>query len=191
MVTFTPNDQKLKELILYVCFKSEQDEAFGAVKLNKLLFFADFVAYARFGTPITGQEYMALKQGPAPRRLLRLRQELIGDGRLALQKTDYFGLKQDKPVALDAPKLELFTAHEIALVDAVIEGLKGVNATEVSSKSHKLIGWRLAEEGETIPYTVALIGRREAMPKDYALLPKLEEIARRCMKEEREPSAEV
>lgn len=191
MVTFNPNDQKLKELILYVCFKSEHDETFGAVKLNKLLFFADFLAYARFGKPITGQEYQALKQGPAPRRLLPVRQELIKEGRLALQKTDYFGLKQDKPVALDAPNLDLFTASEIALVDAVIQKLEDMNATEVSSMSHEFIGWRLAGEAETIPYTVALLGRREPMPKDFNLLPRLQEIAKRCMKEEREASAEV
>lgn len=191
MVTFKPDDQKLKELILYVCFKSEYDEAFGAVKLNKILFYSDFLAYARFGSPITGQEYQALKQGPAPRRLLPARQELIQEGRLALQKADYFGLKQDKPLALDAPDLNLFTAQQIALVDSVIERLEGMNASDVSSMSHEFVGWRLADEGETIPYTVALLGRREPIPRDYALLPKLEEIARRCMKEETEASAEI
>ena len=30
------------------------DERFGAVKLNKILYFADFEAYRRLGEPITG-----------------------------------------------------------------------------------------------------------------------------------------
>ncbi len=33
-----PNDQKLKELILYKADKSEMDLKFGAIKLNKILF---------------------------------------------------------------------------------------------------------------------------------------------------------
>src|SRR6266487_3415423 len=51
----TRADEKLRELILHICIRSEDDEAFGAVKLNKLLFFSDFHAFLRLGKPITGQ----------------------------------------------------------------------------------------------------------------------------------------
>ena len=67
---FRPDDAKLRELILLISSLSEGDPTFGAVKLNKLLFHCDFSAYLTYGRPITGQEYFALKQGPAPRRLL-------------------------------------------------------------------------------------------------------------------------
>jgi hypothetical protein len=55
---------------LLIATRSEGDEPFGAVKLNKLLFYADFFAYVKFGECITGQEYQKLAQGPAPRRML-------------------------------------------------------------------------------------------------------------------------
>jgi hypothetical protein len=42
-----PDDEKLRELILYVSTLSKDDDNFGATKLNKLLFYADFLAYQR------------------------------------------------------------------------------------------------------------------------------------------------
>ena len=54
------NEQKFKELVIYIAGRCESDPYFGAVKLNKLLFFSDFFAYAKLGNPITGAEYMKL-----------------------------------------------------------------------------------------------------------------------------------
>ena len=44
---------RLLELILYVAEKCQDDPKFGATKLNKILWWADFLAYAQHGTPIT------------------------------------------------------------------------------------------------------------------------------------------
>src|SRR5438445_9957452 len=66
---FRPDDEKLRELILLISEWSQRDPKFGAIKLNKLLFYCDFSAYLTYGTPITRQEYFALEKGPAPRRL--------------------------------------------------------------------------------------------------------------------------
>ena len=63
---YLENMEKLRELILYICRASESDEAFGKVKLNKLLFFSDFSAYVDLGQSITRQDYKKLKQGPVP-----------------------------------------------------------------------------------------------------------------------------
>lgn len=56
-------DAKLRELILYVCKKLEDDPNFDEEKLKAVLFFTDFTAYRRFGKSITGQEY--IKEGEA------------------------------------------------------------------------------------------------------------------------------
>ena len=48
------NIQKFKELVLHISQKCADDPSFGAVKLNKILFFADFASSAHYGTPITG-----------------------------------------------------------------------------------------------------------------------------------------
>ena len=66
----TEDDDRFKELVLYVCEKCVADPRFGATKLNKILYFADFLAYAESGEPITGMEYRENLNGPARRRLL-------------------------------------------------------------------------------------------------------------------------
>src|SRR5437868_742907 len=97
---FKPDDEKLRELILLIASRSEGDPKFGKVKLNKLLFHCDFSAYLTFGQPITGQEYFALKQGPAPRRFLPVTKKMRDKGELAFQCRDNYGRKQEKPIAL-------------------------------------------------------------------------------------------
>src|SRR5687767_11634112 len=109
--------KKLGELILYISKKSELDPNFGAVKLNKILFYSDFIAFGRLGKAITEQDYQRLDQGPAPRRLLPVREDLIDRGYLAIQEVARFGKTQKRTVALRDPDLSIFTAEEIALVD--------------------------------------------------------------------------
>lgn len=51
-------DEKLRNLILYICKLSEDDPSFDMQKLETLLFFCDFTAYRRSGHSITGQTYI-------------------------------------------------------------------------------------------------------------------------------------
>lgn len=152
--------KKFKELILYISWKSETDESFGAIKLNKILFFADFMAYARYGKSISGQEYQKLLHGPAPRRLVPVRRELEESGDLAIRIHNFFGQSQKKTFALRMAELGLFSPDEIALVDEVIEECQKWNGKDVSDVSHNFVGWRVVGKGETIPYKTALIGSR-------------------------------
>src|SRR5271169_3849241 len=97
-----PNDKKLIELILLISEWSQSDPKFGAIKLNKLLFHSDFSAFLTFGKPITGQEYFALPQGPAPRRLKPITEKMKKREELAYQEVRYYGHIQKRPVALRA-----------------------------------------------------------------------------------------
>src|SRR6266480_4421152 len=79
------SEVKYRELVLYICQKCATDKKFGATKLNKILYFADFLAYAELGEPITGFEYQREKNGPVPRRLVPIREQMINARELALQ----------------------------------------------------------------------------------------------------------
>jgi uncharacterized phage-associated protein len=157
---FEPNDAKFKELVIFIASRSENDPRFGAIKLNKLLFYCDFVAYQRLGRPITGQEYFALKQGPAPRYGTRIRQEMEAAREIAIQNRETEAGPQIRTVALRKPNLKNFSSEEIALVTQVLQEYRASSGTDLSEKSHKFAGWSLAKERETIPYTVALVGNR-------------------------------
>ncbi len=147
------DEAKLGELILYVSQKSAMDPKFGSVKLNKILYLSDFLAFGIWGEPITGVPYQHLKKGPAPKRLVPIRDELVSRRDLAIQELPLkSGNLQKHPVNLREPKLDLFSGKEIALVDKVIEALWGLDAEEASEFSHRFVGWKMTKENDPIPY---------------------------------------
>ncbi len=172
--TVNSSEEKLRELVLYICRRSEGDERFGATKLNKLLWLSDFSAYLTFGHPITGQEYQALEQGPAPRRLLPIMERMANEGEIATRPQSYYGFSQKKTFALREPDITKFGPEEIDLVNRLIAEWWGKNAAEISEASHGFVGWQLAEKGETIPYNVALLCRRELTKHEQEIAQTLE-----------------
>lgn len=149
-------ERKLRELVLYISGKCDSDPTFGAVKLNKILVFADFIAYYRFGVPITGVEYMRLPQGPAPRRLLPITKEMESAHELTRRRVQTGKFEQKRIVPLRDPDLSMFRPEEIALVDEVITAFWKKTATAVSEFSHGT-AWKVAEDRGLIPYESVFI----------------------------------
>jgi Protein of unknown function (DUF4065) len=150
-------DARLRELILYISERCFQDHAFGATKLAKILYFSDSRAFARYGSSISGSEYMSLPQGPVPRHLLFVREQLEGERALAIHRAPFHGLEQHKPIPLREANLSLFTANDIALLDTVIAEHWGRTATEMSNLSHDRI-WQIAgTQGRRVPQQAVFI----------------------------------
>lgn len=146
------SEEKLRELILYIACKSVNDPRCGAVKLNKLLYYADFTAYRVLGHSITGAEYQHLKEGPAPRRGLPAQEKLKRDGAIEMvSKPSVVG----DPIRLIVPKrkpYQIFSKEEKTIVNDIIKEFWNLTGTELSDMSHKEFGWRLTKLGETIHY---------------------------------------
>jgi hypothetical protein len=175
------DEEKLGELILYISQKSATDPKFGATKLNKILYLSDFLAFGMWGEPITAVEYQHLPNGPAPRRLLPVRDDLRSRGDLAIQEVILRnGNTQHRTVNLRAPRLEIFTGREISLVDRVIETLEGLDADETSELSHRFVGWKMTKPNAPIPYgsifisdeplSEAEIFRGQELAREFGLL---------------------
>ena len=150
--------KKFRELILYVARETESDPKCGKTKLYKILFYSDFWAFSKLGHSISEEEYHKLKNGPAPRRAYPVLKEMSEAQLCVWAMRDYFGRKQQKLLALREPDLSTFSGEEIAIVQEVIRILRPYDATDVSDLSHRFIGWQLAEEGETIPYSTVALG---------------------------------
>lgn len=146
------NEDRLRELILYVTQKCGSDQRFGATKLNKILFYADFYSYGKFGKAITGVAYQKLKNGPAPKRLVPIRDDMESSGDLQVYERQlFYGKRQTRFVPLRKPDVSRFSGDEIALVDEIIDYLRDKTADVVSEESHG-VPWQLVEIGELIPY---------------------------------------
>ena len=149
--------EKFRELVVYICKKSEDDPTFGAIKLNKVLYYADFAAYRVLGKPITGAQYQKLHEGPAPQELLAARSVLINEGEARIETRPYFTGTQKRLVIEDGrdADLDMFAPAELPIVDEIIAYFHGKTAREVSDISHREPGWALAEDREIIPYETA------------------------------------
>lgn len=143
---------RLKELVLYVSNKSSNDASFGAVKLNKLLFFADFWAFGAFGKPITGATYEKQRWGPVPREVKKAQQDLeAAEDAIVIKRRHFY--PQQKTVARRPADMSRFEAHELELIDEILEVFKDDYAEFISEFSHEIsAGWQLAKMHEEIPY---------------------------------------
>ncbi len=171
------DDPRFKEFALYIREKGTSDPKLGATKLNKTLYFADFLAYAQSGQPITGTEYQELPNGPAPRRMLSIRDEMVNAGDLAIQRVKLIGggRIRERPIDVRSAKSEMFTSVQIALVDSIIEALRDATAEEVSELSHRMVGWKVVDLGETVPYETIFLSDE---PMSEADIQRAQELAR-------------
>lgn len=171
----TNGEERLRELILYISTRCERDHRFGATKLNKILAFADFTAYFRRHVPITGVEYMRLPQGPVPRRLKPIAADMERKNDIKMRTVQDGKFEQKRIVPLRPARLGLFSADDIAIVDEIIQMLWGRTAKAVSEFSHG-IAWRVASDGERIPYEAVFLSDEALTDYDIA---RTHELARR------------
>lgn len=158
-MSHTEADARLKEMVLYISLRSQGDRAFGAVKLNKLLFYSDFIAYLTLGKAITQADYFALAEGPAPRRMIPVRDEMLQGREIVVQQVAIVGnyRPQQRIIAMRKPRLEIFSGPEVAIVEDTIARFKGKSGAELSKLSHQFAGWASAVLKETIPYASAML----------------------------------
>lgn len=164
-MTQQPGDEaKLGELLLYVAKRLEDDPAGGAVKLNKVLYFAEFAHVRAHGRPITGVEYQKLEHGPAPRRLVPVRRLLVERGDAEVVEQTYLGYLQQRLVAKRDAMPGALSDDERVVIDQVLDALRGRSAKDVSELSHDEVGWQMVDVGETIPFEAAYLRRAVLTP---------------------------
>ena len=149
------NEAKFRELILYIAEESRSDPRFGTVKMNKILYYADFEAYRRLGKPITAATYRKLSEGPAAVQMLPQRRILFDSGDVVVERKPYFCGALHRIVAQRPARTELFAMEELEIVDQVIQGMWHMTAREAAEFSHQELGWQVANYGEAIPYPTA------------------------------------
>lgn len=161
-------DEKLGELIIHIAKQCQAHVSFGAVKLNKILFFADRLSYLRRGHTISGADYMREKFGPVPRRMLPVRERLVHEKAISIENSQAGSHKEKRTVPLRAPVLDgLFSAEDIQIVDEVIKKLRHLDARTLSDLSHGN-AWSCYTNGETIPFSAYIVSDRKPSAKDLA-----------------------
>lgn len=159
------NRGKFKELVLYFAMRSAElkDNGIGMVKLNKLLYRADFEAYRTLGHSITGETYERQEFGPVARDLPIVLDELGASGRLRWEHIPAGKHTRNVPRTLDhdeaVPDQSQFSKDEMAVMERALRELATYGGKSVSEWSHEQsAGWNLAgENGNEISYGSAFI----------------------------------
>lgn len=146
------DQEKFKRLVHYVCYKAHDPSILGAVKLNKVLWYSDYIAYFLWAKPITGEVYIKRQHGPVPKHILRALTELIREKSMVEREVEYYGYPKKEYIALTRPDISIFTPDEISLIDEMFDYVcEKHTATSISEETHDDI-WKLAIIGEEIPY---------------------------------------
>lgn len=143
---------RFKAMVLHFC----KSPGVPRTKLNKLLWYADFLAFRQNTTSISGARYAHLPHGPAPDSYDTLFGWLSGpEGALRLEDASIGSLDCEVLIANESPDYGQFSNSELALLAQVAEKFKDAPAREVSDHSHKEPGYEQTRDGEIISYAFA------------------------------------
>ena len=146
---------KFKTLVHHVIHEcASNPDQLGAIRLNKVLWFADVTAYKMEGRSITGEKYVKRQFGPAPSRVLYALEELARDGAILIRDPEVEYAPR-RFYALTAPPAGRLSNREKLITSAVLDDVLGRTASEISELSHDDV-WHAAEIGEEIPMYATL-----------------------------------
>ena len=132
----TQSIDKLKNILLYFI---EKGNGVFFTKMNKLLFYTDFLAYRMMGKGMTGLAYKAIAHGPVPLRWDRIYsfyddidQEIVQfkDGRVGTML-----------VSKLSPDIADFSDDELNILEYVYQRFKNETPTQISGTSHHEEAW--------------------------------------------------
>jgi len=127
--------ERLKNVMLYVL---EHCEEVWETKMNKLLFYIDFLSYKERGVAMTGLCYRAIDFGPVPERWERVYGQFDELGFMACSVGDFEG---NVLVARAKADVSLFSEEELGVMERVCSSLGGCSSRRLSELSHQEQGW--------------------------------------------------
>ncbi len=158
---------RLRELMLFIAERCEYDPHFGVTKLNKILFYCDFFAFAKLGKPITGMPYNKLAYGPVPTGAENARRKMEQDGDVVITSAGRSSFRPQRMVPLREADLTLFSGPEVALVDDIIEALSGSTGSQLRDISHGK-AWQAVAMHQAIPYEAVFVSDEPYTEEDVA-----------------------
>jgi len=127
--------------------------------LNKLLFYADFYHFKRFGMGISGLQYRAIQWGPVPSQFEYLFKMAEENGIVDLR---YELWENEKEIVIVDPsegssfQPELFTESELESLWTVLEKFKKAKTGQLVDVSHKEPAWKAnIDQKKLISYNYA------------------------------------
>lgn len=144
--------EKLKEALHYVIEHCGDTSRLGAIRLNKIMWFADCHAYREGAATITGDGYVKRKFGPVPKHVLAALRDLEEEQCIVVREVPYSTRKSFREFISRKPPVGAHLSDTDkewlgAYTDIICQEF---SAAAISDVSHDQV-WEAADEGEEIP----------------------------------------
>ena len=142
----SPSLDKFKEMVVYFTEKLQP----WKTKMNKLLFYSDFLMYKQTGFSISGVQYRAIPMGPVPNNFNSIFDYLSRNAVVDIYSSafpDGGTGEQFKPNPGREFNSKLFTAKELTILEDVFKRFNTTSTNEIIEISHKERAW-LANKDE-------------------------------------------
>ena len=141
---------ELDKLVEMVKFFATEGE--WKTKLNKLLFYSDFLAFRELKSSITGTRYVIGSFGPIPDRQDALYSALTEAGKLEAREKFVGTSPVEMFYARGAVDRRLFKQAELRILERVKRFFLNMTAKQVADYSHEESFYQEGQLGEAIPY---------------------------------------
>jgi putative zinc finger/helix-turn-helix YgiT family protein len=135
-----PNFEKFAQMVLF--FYSQMAHLY-TVRLNKLLFYADFGHFKRTGYSISGARYCAIPKGPVPDEYRTLNDLLVLHGYLEQVYTELNGevFEAFQPSTSRSVNEAVFSHSELEMLQLAAKTFRFKKTAEIIEFSHGELGW--------------------------------------------------
>ena len=146
---------KLENMILYLVKRLNGE---FITKLNKLLWYCDFLCFKETSVSITGARYVHLQYGPVPDGYDFIT-DMMQRGRLLDKNEIVFNTREDvsgeKLTALVEPDESTFSEKEIQVMNFVADTFRNYTATKIKNKAHQETAYIKSGDGDILSYEYA------------------------------------
>jgi DNA-binding transcriptional regulator YiaG len=146
-----PNLAKINNMVLFFAQKVKPFKT----KMNKLLFYADFLHFKQTGYSISGLTYQAIQKGPVPKNYDWIFDNTVEKKMITISFHDYGDYIGEQFLPTDTSVFDetLFSTSELAAMQAVANYFERATVKEIVNKSHEEMAWILnVEELKPISY---------------------------------------
>ena len=144
-----PNLERLTEMVVF--FTEELQP--WKTKMNKLLFYADYLMFKKTCFSMSGACYRAINMGPVPNNFNSIFEYIANNDDVDLIATEFSNGKsgeQFKPNRKRKFNSKLFSSTELEVLNQVAERFKDTSTTDIIKISHEEAGWKENENGRKL-----------------------------------------
>lgn len=144
--------EKLENMILYL---TKHLDSVLKTKLNKLLWYCDFLHFKETSVSITGAQYVHYPYGPVPKHYGLVTGIMESEGLLDKNEVGFNteeGIIGEQFTALVEPSEDMFSETELKVMQFVIDMFRTYTATRVMNQSHQETAYRKSGDRDVISY---------------------------------------